>query len=157
MMLAMRSSRSISAILLVLAAVVLALASGGCQSSASVTLSVGDCFDNAPAVDANGDNVVAKTLVDCPQPHDGEVFLVFLVPAAPSGYPGDEAIGSLQQTRCDAAFAGYVGKDPGLSSYTIDYVRPTIDTWSRGDRTIDCLLEDAIGGQLTGSAKGTKK
>jgi hypothetical protein len=140
------------------AVIALAMASVGCQSGvAAAELKVGNCFNRTPAVDANGDNVVGNTLIDCAQPHDAEVYLVFDVAPGPSGYPGDEAIGTLQQTRCDAAFVGYVGKDPGLSRYTIDYVRPDSGTWSSGDRTIACLIEDASGGQLTGSAKGTKK
>lgn len=142
----------------VCASLALALVSAGCQTGATAAdLKVGDCFNITPSVDANGDNGVTNSVTDCAKPHDGEVYLVFDVPVSPSGYPGDEAIGALQQTRCDAAFTGYVGKDPGLSSYTIDYVRPTANTWSSGDRSIACLIEDASGGKLTGSAKGTKK
>lgn len=136
----------------------LALVSAGCSTgTAAADLKVGDCFNLTPSTDANGDNVNVNTLIDCAQAHDAEVFLAFAVPVSPSGYPGDEAIGTLQQSRCDAAFVTFVGKDPGLSSYTIDYIRPDINTWSRGDRTIECLIEDANGGKLTGSAKGTKK
>ena len=140
------------------ATVALALAICGCQGGTTAAdLAVGDCFTRTPTTDANGDNVNANTITDCAQPHDAEVYLVFEVPAGPNGYPGDEAIGSLQQTRCDAAFAAYVGKDPGLSSYTINYVRPDIGTWASGDHKIACLIEDASGGKLTGSAKNTKK
>jgi hypothetical protein len=140
------------------AALAFAAALSGCQSaSTAADLSVGDCFTRTPTTDSNGDNVNANTIVECAQPHDAEVFLVFDVPAGPNGYPGDEAIGALQQTRCEAAFAGYVGKEYGLSSYTINYVRPDIDTWGSGDHKIACLIEDASAGKLTGSAKNTKK
>ena len=142
----------------VFAVVVLALVSVACTSTtAAADLKVGDCFNNTYGTDANGDSVVNNSVVDCAQAHDAEVFLVFVVPPGPNGYPGDEAIGTLQQSRCDAAFTTYVGKDSGLSSYTIDYLRPDINSWASGDRTIDCLIEDGNGGQLTGSAKGTKK
>ena len=50
-----------------------------------------------------------------------------------------------------------MGKYPGLSIYTINYVRPDINTWTSGDHKIACLIEDASGGKLTGSAKNTKK
>jgi hypothetical protein len=140
------------------AAIVFAIACMACQAGvAAADLKVGDCFNRTPGVDANGDNVINNTPTECAKPHDAEVFLVFLVPPGPSGYPGDEAIGTLQQSRCGAAFAAYVGKDEGLSSYTIDYVRPDINSWPRGDRSIACLIEDSSGGQLTGSARGTKK
>ena len=143
----------------ILAVVVLALVGAGCQSGTTTAaeLKVGDCFDVAPTQDANGDNTTMNVLTDCAKPHDAEVYLVFDVPVGPNGYPGDEAIGALQQTRCDAAFTTFVGKDSGLSSYDIDYVRPTAESWASGDRSIACLIEDGLGGKLTGSAKGTKK
>lgn len=140
------------------AAVALAVGIVGCQSgSRAADLAVGNCFNRTPTVDANGDNVNDNTVTECAQPHDAEVYLVFDVPAGSSGYLGDEAIGALQQSRCDAAFAGYVGRDPGLSSYAINYVRPDINSWASGDHKIACLIEDGSGGELTGSAKGTKK
>ncbi len=129
----------------VLAGVVLALASAACQAgtTSATDLKVGDCFDHVSTVDADGNNIVADSVVDCASAHDAEVYLVIDVPAASGGaYPGDEAIGTLQQSRCDAAFTGYVGKAPDLSSYTIDYERPDIDSWSSGDHTIDCLIEN---------------
>ncbi len=106
----------------VVAVVALALAAAACQTGTTTAaeLKVGDCFDVAPTQDANGDNTTMNVLTDCAKPHDAEVFLVFDVPVGQNGFPGYEAIGSLQQTRCDAAFTAYVGKDSGLSSYTIN-------------------------------------
>jgi Septum formation len=135
----------------------LAFVSLACQPGSAVALKVGDCFDQTPSVDANGNGIVVDSIVDCAQPHDAEVYLVFDYPGSPDAYPGDEAIGSLQQTRCQAAFEAYVGKDPDLSSYTINYRRPDVDSWSSGDRSIACLIEDASGGQLTGSARGSNR
>lgn len=150
--------RELRAVLAALAALALVVAIYGCRGGTTAAdLKVGDCFTLTPTTDANGDNINANTVADCAQPHDAEVFLVFEVPAGPNGYPGDEAIGTLQQSRCGAAFAGYVGKDPGLSIYTINYVRPDINTWPSGDHKIACLIEDASAGKLTGSAKNTKK
>jgi hypothetical protein len=141
-----------------IAAVALAMAVAGCATgSRAADLKLGDCFNRTPTVDSNGDSAIDNKVIDCAQPHDAEVFLVFEVPGASGPYPGNEAIGELQQTRCQAAFEGYVGKEYGLSSYTINYVRPDIDTWSSGDHQIACLIEDASAGKLTGSAKNTKK
>ena len=84
------------------------------------------------------------------------MFSVFEYPNA-SGFPGYEQIGAIQQTQCETDFQTYVGASWENSSYTISYDAPDEQTWAGGDHQIRCLLEDANGGQLTGSARGTKK
>jgi hypothetical protein len=132
------------------------VAVAGCDTPSVAALRVGDCFNLASAVDANGDSTLAYDVVNCAQPHDGEVFSKFNYPQA-SAWPGYEAIGSLQQTRCQADFKEYVGVAWDESSYTIDYNSPTETTWASGDRQIQCVLADAAAGKLTGSARDSKK
>jgi Septum formation len=137
--------------------IVLIAVAGACQNTVSSTqLKVGDCFNYANTTDANGDPVNLPAPVDCAQPHSDEVFSVFDYPGA-GGFPGYEAIGALQQTHCEADFKSFVGVEWGRSSYTISYAGPTEQSWASGDHAIHCLLEDASGGTLTGSARGTKK
>ena len=128
-----------------------------CQATvSSAQLKVGDCFNYTNTTDANGDPINLPSPVDCTKPHSDEVFSVFNYPNA-SGFPGYEAIGALQQTRCEADFQSYVGITWDKSAYTISYASPDENGWASGDHAVHCLLEDASGGQLTGSARGTKK
>ncbi|HEY5519718.1 MAG TPA: septum formation family protein [Candidatus Limnocylindrales bacterium] len=122
----------------------------------STPLKVGDCFNYLNTTDANGDSINVPAAVDCARPHSDEVFSVFDYPNA-SGFPGYEQIGTVQQSRCEADFATYVGTTYDKTSYTINYDAPDEQAWATGDHQIMCLPEDAKGGQLTGSARGTKK
>jgi hypothetical protein len=144
----------------VLSAVALAAAIAGsvgaCQSTGGVALKVGDCVNYTNAVDADGGSIESTVVVDCAQPHAEEVFSVFDYPEA-SAFPGYEAIGALQQIRCQADFASYVGIAWEQSSYAIGYSAPSADRWAQGDHYIACLLEDDSGGQLTGSARGSAR
>jgi Septum formation len=130
-----------------------------CTATVNTTdLKVGDCFNYANTTDANGDPVNLPSPVDCTKPHSDEVFSVFPYPAPPdAGFPGYEAIGALRQTHCQADFASYVGVSWDKSSYTINYESPTEQGWAGGDRAIHCLLEDAAGANLNGSAKGSAR
>jgi hypothetical protein len=132
-----------------------ALALGGCSTAAvNSDLKVGDCVNDTNSTDANGDPIAAMVVVPCTAPHDEEVFSVFDYPNAPSPFPGYEAIGVAEQTRCEADFTTYVGISWEQSgTYSIDYAGPTDQTWFNGDRVIVCLLDDAGGAKLTGSAK----
>jgi hypothetical protein len=139
------------------ALITLVAIAGACQATVSSTqLTVGECFNYVNTTDANEDQVNLPSPVDCSKPHSDEVFSVFEYPNA-SGFPGYEQIGAIQQTQCETDFQTYVGTSWENSSYTISYDAPDEQTWAGGDHQIRCLLEDANGGQLTGSARGTKK
>jgi len=129
--------------------------SGAVPSSA---LKVGDCVNHTNTTDADGNAIDSTVVVACSQPHEEEVFSVFAYPNATSAFPGYEAIGALEQTRCEADFADYVGVSWDQSdAYTINYVGPTEQDWAAGDHAIVCTLDDVNGGKLTGSAKGTAR
>lgn len=132
------------------------LAAGCTETVSTIDLKVGDCFNYANTTDANGDPVNLPSPVDCGSAHSDEVFSVFDYPNA-SEFPGYEQIGALRQTRCQADFKSYVGVTWDRSSYSINYESPTEESWAAGDRAIHCLLEEAIGGQMTGSARGSAR
>lgn len=105
-------------------------------------LQVGDCLDQVPAVDLGEVDV---TLADCAAPHRAEVYQRAPIPV-------DAAVTDIANQRCNAALTAYTARSGGYSvSYLID---------SNQDRTADnplpstviCLLQDAGGGSLTGSA-----
>jgi len=137
--------------------VALAASLSACQNTVSSSaLKVGDCFNNTNTTDSEGNAVESHAIVDCAQPHDDEVFSVFDYPNA-SGFPGYEQIGTIEQTRCEADFQTYVGVSTEDSTLFVRYESPTDQSWAGGDHAIHCLLEDASGGKLTGSARGSKK
>jgi hypothetical protein len=124
----------------------------GCQTDAAA-LKVGDCVSYQSGTDADGNNTLETVVVDCAQPHDGEIFNSFAMPGAT--FPGYFAIGDAQQDECQSAFTDYVGVDWEHSTYTIDYAGPTEQTWATGDHQIVCTLRDAADGKLTGSARNS--
>jgi hypothetical protein len=109
-------------------------------------LQAGDCLADAPPSDPA---VVMVTLVDCAQPHLAETFLRAPIPV-------DAALDGTASTQCEAGFVAYTGGPSAGSPFTITYL---ID--SDQDRTYNnplpstviCLLQDASGQALTGSAR----
>lgn len=139
------------------ALILLITVASACRATVSNTqLTIGECFNYITTTDANDDQVNLPSPFDCSKSHSDEVFSIFEYPNA-SGFPGYEQIGTIQQTRCETDFQTYVGTSWENSSYTISYDSPDEQTWAAGDHQISCVLEDANGGQLTGSARGTKK
>ena len=139
------------------ATIALAGALAACTATVNTAdLKVGDCFNYANTTDANGDPVNLPSPVECEKPHTDEVFSVVDYPNA-STFPGYEQIGAFQQTHCQADFTAYVGVSWDKSSYTISYESPTEENWAAGDHAIHCLIEEAIGGQMTGSARGSAR
>jgi len=135
-----------------LAAIALAATALACQGNV-FQLKLGDCFVGGTSAEVSNVNVVA-----CAEPHDAEVYSIFEYPDAPSAFPGDGAVQTAAGNGCKPAFAEFVGLDFESSTYGVKFLRPTSDSWGRGDRTIDCLITSGDGTtQLTGSAKGTAK
>ena len=109
-------------------------------------LEAGDCLAEAPPTDPA---VVMVTLVDCSQPHLAETYLRAPIPV-------DAALDGTASTQCEAGFVEYTGGPSAGSPYAVTYL---ID--SDQDRTFNnplpstviCLLQDAQGQSLTGSAR----
>ncbi len=108
-------------------------------------LKAGDCMADAPPTDPA---VVTVTLVDCATPHLAEAYLRADIPV-------DAALDGTANTQCETGFVEYTGGPSAGSRYTTTYL---ID--SDQDRTFNnplpstviCLLQDAQGQSLTGSA-----
>lgn len=109
-----------------------------------IDLQPGDCLAEPPPTDPA---VVTVAVVDCAAPHRAEAFLRAQVPV-------NTALSDNATNQCQAGLAGYAGTAAGR--YRITYL---ID--SEQDRTFNnplpstviCLLEDAGGQWLTGSAR----
>jgi ABC-type glycerol-3-phosphate transport system substrate-binding protein len=109
-----------------------------------VDLQVGECLADPPPSDPS---VVTVAVVDCGSAHAAEVYLRAAVEV-------NAALDDVANQQCGTGLAQYTGQP--VSPYTTTYL---ID--SEQDRTsnnpmpstVICLLQDANGGPLTGSAR----
>ncbi|WP_244177679.1 septum formation family protein, partial [Streptomyces atriruber] len=77
--------------------------------------------------------------VPCSQGHDGEVFASFRVNH--TGYPGDDEVLELAETKCADLQFGYVLDSwADFGDADIYYFTPDRTTWRRGDRHITCIF-----------------
>ena len=124
-------------------------------------LRVGDCVVNRsgpPLPVASISQVLATSgpnvsRVPCDQPHEGEIYYTFALPAGP--YPGDEQLQAQVLDMCSAEFQTYVGVSPADSSLALNFIWPDRTYWLQGIRLGGCGLSDATGLELTGSMRGS--
>jgi DNA-binding SARP family transcriptional activator len=116
-------------------------------------LHIADCFVISAS---SGSLLPANVLVvPCEQPHDAEVYHLFML--VPGPYPGDEEVDELAIDQCTTAFETYVGIPPDRSEVGFRYVRPERTQWELGNRGGGCALVDPDGGRLTGSRLGERR
>jgi hypothetical protein len=103
----------------------------------------------------------ASTLktIDCSKPHGSEVFAVFKWAGSETDdqYPGDSPVQDKAVSGCQDGFQPYVGSSVDTTSLSGTALKPTVDSWKKGDRTFICLAYTSDGSQLTGSVKGSNK
>jgi hypothetical protein len=113
----------------------------------ATALQVGDCVNDLK----NSTNVLSLPGVPCTQPHEGEVFAVFDLPAG--DYPGTAAVDEQVTKECTDRIEAYspsAARDPGVGLFS---VYPLEQNWNRGDRQVVCIATAATG-TTTGSIKG---
>ena len=127
-------------------------------STATKDLKVGDCY-NTVSDKAGGNNPVGEvTVVDCAKTHTYEVVAQTTFGEDVKGLPNEDSIKSLGEGFCQGEdFTAYVGVEAGKSSYQIEYLSPSADTWAKGDRKISCVVSQGNKSEVKGSAKGSKK
>jgi hypothetical protein len=137
-----------------LAAVATATLLSGCSllgGSSVQQFTVGQCV-NDPVVAEDGQQEVGTLpIVDCSEPHTGEVFYVEELTG--SEVPADVA--SQADALCAANFESFIGLPYEESSLYLTSLYPTAASWSQGDRQIVCLIVDGEGDTMTGSAQGS--
>jgi hypothetical protein len=146
-------------------AIILAVAIGGYITSASRSstgditkggdlvsndLRVGDCWDMKDPSAHTVDSVAAKP---CAETHEYEVIYIGAVPG--DTYPTDDAFQAYVESACVPAFGAYIGKDYQDSGLDISWLYPDTDSWSSGDRTVECSAYDPNDSKLTASVKGS--
>jgi hypothetical protein len=97
---------------------------------------VGVCYHQDPVDDA-------WTAVSCDGAHDAEVYAVSTLPAGP--WPGSVAVFDEADSRCEGAWAGYVGSDYFDSSYDYAWFTPDAAEWSGGERRVVCVVVPLFG------------
>lgn len=100
-------------------------------------LAVGDCVADLDQLDSDTD----IDLVDCAEPHAGEVYRQADI-AGKNLFPGNEPLGQEAGTICADAFTDYVGV--GFPDSTLDVITmmPSKESWAQGDRTVTCVVTD---------------
>lgn len=113
--------------------------------SVPAVLEVGQCAND---VVFDGSPIVEVTQVDCGELHQVEAYALVGMPED-GPYPGDEEVDGRAAQLCrTAASAELVGLDPG---WQLKAIRPSVESWAQGDRTVTCLLTRASGNKTAGS------
>lgn len=110
------------------------------------TLKAGDCLLEAPPTDPA---VVMVTVVDCSQPHLAETYLRAPIPV-------DAALDGTASAQCEAGFVEFTGGPSAGSPYAVTYLIDSDQDRTSNNplpSTVICLLQDAQGQSLTGSAR----
>ena len=122
----------------------------GCGTSVA-SLEVGDCY-NAPEVGYSRAKISGVEVVDCSEPHRYELFATRAM--TDSTYPGESQAGEMADQYCFSRFRSFVGNDYDSSIYYIFSIFPLSESWSQGDRSIQCALGLDYGNK-TGSARNS--
>lgn len=127
-------------------------------STATKDLEVGNCY-NTVSKESGGDKPVGEvTVVDCAKTHTYEVVAQTTFGEDVKGLPNEDSIKSLGEGFCQGEdFTAYVGVEAGKSSYQIEYLSPSEDTWAKGDRHVTCVVAQGDKSEVKGSAKDSKK
>ncbi|RMI12480.1 hypothetical protein EBM89_08565 [Cellulomonas triticagri] len=130
-------------------------ATGEITASAEATvfdIAVGDCLDMSGENTTSTVETEVETLptVPCDQPHDGEVY-------AEKELEGEKIPADLMtqvEQFCYDEFEPFVGQAYETSRVEIYYLYPQEQSWSMGDRGIQCI-GIAMDEPVTGSMRGT--
>ena len=138
-----------------IAAIVLGISVlAGCSTTTGIdSLGVGDCF-SGPEASAVAIEVSEVDVVDCDEPHRYEMYA--MKEMTDSSFPGESQAADMADDFCLSRFKSYVGLDYDNSIYWISSVFPTGDSWSQGDRSIQCAL-GLDSGTKVGSARNSSE
>jgi hypothetical protein len=110
-------------------------------------LAVGDCLNGLK----EGQSISNLPGVPCAEPHEGEVFAVFDLPAG--AFPGDTKIAEDAERECSNRFESYAPSSVNDTSIELFFLHPTALSWRQGDHEVTCVATDPTK-KRTGSLKG---
>lgn len=117
-------------------------------------LRTGQCFNlRGDSLSESGGESKGVDVVPCAEEHDAETFGVTSLSGTSSDYPGDDAVQTMADEKCNVLAENYLdGSDRSADSLSIYYSLPRRSGWSRGDRRVTCFFGDS-GRKMTGSVK----
>ncbi|MFC4009982.1 septum formation family protein [Nonomuraea purpurea] len=109
---------------------------------------VGSCVETKEGLQADHSQV---PMIDCGEPHWGEVLGYVSLGKAPSPYPGDDQVQSTAMFECARLQAR---QDLIFEEYTTHYLLPSKEAWNDGDGRFEnyapCVLIPRNGNQIRG-------
>ncbi|GGV83972.1 hypothetical protein GCM10015535_28110 [Streptomyces gelaticus] len=119
------------------------------------SLDIGDCYNpNGKAEET----AYAVEIVPCDEAHKGQVVGEFAIDKG-KGYPGDDGVSTIADTRCPAEAQKYAPDTWALpKGVALFYYTPTKESWATGDRAVSCTYtveKGTFSGSL-GTAKSLK-
>lgn len=123
----------------------------GLHSVEDMQVAVGECISDSAVSQEEETEVGVLPVVDCDEPHDGEVY--YVEDQTDASFPND--LVERANNICYDHYASFMGVDYEESTYWISTIVPSYDTWDAGDRQIACLVVGEEGELLTGSLKGS--
>ena len=124
----------------------------GC-STAIDSVGVGDCF-SGPDISTSMTEVSNVEVVDCNEPHRYEMYAINEM--TDSSYPGQSQAADMANDYCLSRFQSFVGLDYDSSIYYMAAFVPSSESWSQGDRSIQCALR-LQDGEKVGSARNSQE
>ena len=109
-------------------------------SSKYTPLQVGECLPANAGVE--GERVGEPTVVDCADRHRYEVFARDDLEPPDDTWPGQDLLDANAKRLCGLAIPDATGRQiEDLPSGTkMVFVAPSEDSWSKGDREVECLF-----------------
>lgn len=120
------------------------------HSRSTLDLRKGDCF-NSPGAELEQETT-AVTVVDCTEPHEGEITGVFKLDRS-GAWPGEAAVEPVAEKRCVEINTAYVPDASAIPDHAETYYyMPSKRSWRLGDRSVTCAFATTQG-KLTGSLR----
>ena len=119
------------------------------------SLKVGTCFNDPSGSNIEVDELVSDVPIrECTKPHDNEVFHIFELTGM-TDMRDAKAVEDQVYSQCSTAYTAFVGKPYEDSTYDMNYLAPSDESWATGDREITCYIYNPEAEQMSASMKGS--
>ena len=99
---------------------------------------------------ADGERFLSVPVVACSEPHQGEIYAIFSLPA--ERWPGEAAVTEASSAGCNGRFDAVLGDVATDAPIDVFMLQPSETDWGAQDRTVTCIAIHADGPQ-TGSLR----
>ena len=109
----------------------------------------GDCLEDFFPTDSAGQSeILLVQTTDCANPHALEVFATTETAYVFPDFPGQEQVFVIGQSFCHDEFEKFTGVAFEESPYEMWALVPVENSWSQGDRKVQCLIASSDGTTL---------